>query len=222
MPGGPVAVVSGSNVTMPYAMSALGREAMRECFEHRRETIGEMLLYAKRGMSEGYGSPLWAFTNALTEAVAPESFHPKEERREHLQLFNLFGDPTMKLHAPQTVELTISAHAIVGKGIHVVGQSPMNGKAEIELVVRRDRLRKEPPARLLYDASERSRAAFDVTYREANDPRLSNVSRVVSAGQFEVDLPVPADAYGPCHVRVFISGANGYALGASDVVIARN
>ncbi|MBW3599549.1 MAG: peptidase C25, partial [Planctomycetes bacterium] len=47
-PGGPVAVLAGSRVTMPYAMAVLGANLMDEVFERRRPTIGESLLHAKR------------------------------------------------------------------------------------------------------------------------------------------------------------------------------
>ncbi|MGE0606242.1 MAG: C25 family cysteine peptidase, partial [Pirellulales bacterium] len=46
--GGPVAVVCGSRVTMPYAMTVFGNELMQECFQAQRATLGELLLHAKR------------------------------------------------------------------------------------------------------------------------------------------------------------------------------
>jgi hypothetical protein len=218
-PGGPVAIISGSNVTMPYAMAALGREAMRECFENRRETVGELLLHAKRNTANGYGSPFWSFVNALTATVSPESFQPKQERREHLQLFNLFGDPTMKLHAPKPVPVKAPAKADAGQAIKITGDSPINGNAEIELVVRRDRFRREPKERRVYRTGEKARAEYDATYRAANDPVLATVKLPNCKGKFAVQLTVPADAVGTCHVRVFVSGEKGYAIGATDIEI---
>jgi hypothetical protein len=218
-PGGPVAVISGSNVTMPYAMSFLGREAMRECFENRRETVGELLFQAKRSIVTGYRSPFWSATNALTAAVSPISFQPKEERHEHLQLFNLFGDPTMKVRMPETVQITAPGKAVSGQTIHIAGQSPIDGDGEIELVVRRDRFRSKLPERTNYSTAPDARNAFEAAYQEANDPRLTTTKISVRNGRFEADLAVPIDASGPCHVRVFLSGADGFALGASDVSI---
>lgn len=217
--GGPVAVISGSNVTMPYAMAALGREAMRECFENRRETVGELLLHAKRSTASGYGSPFWSLVNALTVTISPESFQPKQERREHLQLFNLFGDPTMKLHVPRVVAVKAPAKAVAGQQIKVTCDSPIKGDAQIELVVRRDRFRSEPKERTAYRTGEKARAEFDATYRAANDPVLTSVKVPDCKGRFNVQLAVPADAVGPCHVRVFIDGKEGFAVGATDIEI---
>jgi hypothetical protein len=220
-PGGPVAVISGSNVTMPYAMAALGREAMRECFENRRETVGELLLHAKRNTASGYGSPFWSFVNALTVTVSPESFQPKQERREHLQLFNLFGDPTMKLHAPSVVPVKAATNAVAGQRIKITCDSPIEGDARIELVVRRDRFRIEPKERAAYRSGEKARGEFEATYRAANDPVLTSVDVADCNGRFDVWLEVPADADGPCHIRVFVTGKNGFAVGASDIEIRR-
>jgi hypothetical protein len=218
-PGGPVAVISGSNVTMPYAMAALGREAMRECFENRRETVGELLLHAKRNTAGGYGAPFWSFVNALTVAVSDESFQPKQERREHLQLFNLFGDPTMKLHAPKAVPVQAPANAVAGQQIKITCDSPIEGDAQIELVVRRDRFREEPKERTHYRTNEKARAEFEATYQAANDPVLETVKVPGCKGRFDARLAVPADAVGACHVRVFIKGKKGFAVGAADVEI---
>ena len=47
-PGGPVAVVGGSRVTMPYAMAVLGCELMDEFFSADATTLGRALVRAKR------------------------------------------------------------------------------------------------------------------------------------------------------------------------------
>ena len=49
-PGGPVAVLAGSRVTMPYAMAVLGSGLMDEYFRQRPATLGEIVLNAKRQM----------------------------------------------------------------------------------------------------------------------------------------------------------------------------
>src|SRR5690606_3312748 len=47
-PRGPVAVVGGSRVTMPYAMALLGTGMMKGVFQSRLDTLGEVMVYAKR------------------------------------------------------------------------------------------------------------------------------------------------------------------------------
>src|SRR5262249_2456307 len=68
---GPVAVIGGSSETMPYGMAAMGREAIREYFVNRCETLGQWLLAAKRDTMAGYDLPIWSLVNAATVTLAP-------------------------------------------------------------------------------------------------------------------------------------------------------
>ncbi|MFN5101638.1 MAG: C25 family cysteine peptidase, partial [Planctomycetota bacterium] len=47
-PPGPIAVISGSRVTMPYGLSQFSSELINGCFRDRIETLGELVLQAKR------------------------------------------------------------------------------------------------------------------------------------------------------------------------------
>ena len=49
-PGGPVAALAGSRVTMPYAMAVLGNGLLEQHFVEQRGTLGEIVLHAKRGL----------------------------------------------------------------------------------------------------------------------------------------------------------------------------
>ena len=51
-PGGPVAAVCSSRVSMPYGMSALSLGLIEEYFAGDRQTLGEMLLVAKRKLGQ--------------------------------------------------------------------------------------------------------------------------------------------------------------------------
>ena len=72
-PGAPVAIVAGSRVTMPYAMSVMGTELMDQCFRRRRETLGEALLHAKRNMMKETSdeNPERAMLDAVAAAISP-------------------------------------------------------------------------------------------------------------------------------------------------------
>jgi hypothetical protein len=217
-PGGPVAVFSGSNVTMPYGMGAMGWQAIREYFVNHRETLGELMLSAKRDTMAGYELPIWSLTTALTAAVAPEGVHPKEERLEHLQLFNLFGDPTMRLPYPREVKFQTPQAATAGETLKVQGESSVNGTASVELVVPLDRI--QLPRRDRYESSAKARKEFDATYERANNPRLAAVSTEVRDGHFSAELPIPKDVSGLCSVRIFVQGKDDCAVGASKLRIA--
>ena len=58
-------------------------------------------------------------------------------------------------------------------------------------------------------------ADYAEVYRLANEPRLVSRTIAIEQGSFTTDLPVPAEARGPCHVRVFLEGPQGCAAGAA-------
>ncbi len=211
-PEGPVAVFSGSSVTMPYGMTMLGWEIMQEYFDKHQPTLGELIMHAKRDTMAGYDRPLWGLVDALTVALAPASFHPKEERREHVQLFNLFGDPTMLLHYPRPIVIDAPTQAASGEHIRVTGQCPIAGSGTLELVLRRDRLPDGIAARDRYNSSDVARQQFEKTYLAANNLQLSAIEVRIAGGQFEAELLVPESAHGSCHVRMFVTGESECAL----------
>ena len=107
-PHGPVAVYAGSRVTMPYAMAVMGHELMHEYFLSQSATLGEAILQAKRRMAESRSldatetrdARCWLDAVASTLHAGPELLH--EERLEHILLFNLLGDPLLKLRVPKS------------------------------------------------------------------------------------------------------------------------
>jgi len=215
---GPVAVLCGSRVTMPYAMSVLGGELLEACFAQRAKTLGEAMLIAKRGMAgDKPGDENRMALDSLATLISPGPVDLAGERIEHLHLFNLLGDPALRLTQPGDVLLTVPGKSIAGKQITISGISPIDGKCTVELVVRRDRLTFAPPRRATYNPASAALAAFDDVYRQANDPRLHHQELAVAKGRFAATLDVPATAHGLCQVRVFVEGQSGFALGSADV-----
>lgn len=226
-PGGPIAVLAGSRVTMPYGMSVLGLELVSAAFEAGSSTLGELMVRAKRNtMLAERSDPQSQAIDAVARALAPPGHDLLAERREHLLLFNLLGDPLLRLRWPRNVEVSADAKVAAGGRIRVRGRSSVRGKALVELVVRRDRLHFKPPLRREYDESPASRAEYERVYALANAGCLCRRDLPVDEGEFELQLDVPATARGACHVRVYIEGraADGSAacaLGSADVFVER-
>lgn len=216
--GGPVAVLCATRVTMPYAMSVLGCELLNACFTQGAETIGLAVLQAKRGMMRSENlSPYRKSLDGAAKMMSPEPAEMAAERAEHLDLFNLLGDPLLRIGYPSNVRVETTASAAPGEEITVRGDSPIAGEAQVELVVRRDRLRFQPPRRKQFDVA--ALGDFDDVYERANQSVLAATNLKVSQGAFETRLVVPAEAKGACHVRVFVTGAAA-AAGAADIRIA--
>ncbi len=221
-PGGPVAVVCGSRVTMPYAMAVFGNELMHEWFGQQPETLGELLLHAKRNTvlrerSDDFSVSL----DTAAKALNPKSDDLAAERAEHLLLFNLLGDPLLQIAHPQPIELQVASAATAGGELEVSGTTTVNGHCTCELVVRRDRLTFKAPVRDAFVESPESTAAYNATYRAANNPCLATARCDVVDGRFRVSLAVPPEAHGSCHVRVFVEGTDSFALGHTDLKVQR-
>lgn len=216
--GGPVAIFCGSRVTMPYAMSVLGTELLEQCFTQQPETLGEAILEAKRRMmSADNPSRYRAALDATAELFSPTAGQLEEERAEHLDLFNLLGDPLLRVAYPRAIQVSVARSAAAGRTISVSLTTPLAGSGVVELAVRRDRLTFKPPRRERFDPD--ALAGYGEIYRRANDPRLTSTPVAFEVGSFTTQLEVPAEASGPCNVRVFLEGPDGCACGAADIHI---
>lgn len=224
---GPVAVYCGSRVTMPYAMAVMSNELLDEYFHQQRETLGEVLLNAKRRMvadappAEQTGVNQRALLDAIASAISPSAALLAEERAEHLALFNLLGDPLLRLHRSQPVALTVPESATAGELLEISGVAPSAGRCTVELVCGRDRLRFTAPDRPYFDDDDQSLRQYSDVYRDANDQCWTSATLAVEPGEFHAQLAVPAETLGPCHIRVFIEGPEQSALGSADVYVRR-
>jgi hypothetical protein len=219
---GPVAVLAASRVTLPYGNAVLCSELMAECFTHRRSTLGEMLLHAKRQLcSERPDDPCRSALDLLARLFSPVPATLAVERREHALLYNLLGDPLLSIAHGQDVRLDVQTSARAGESVVLRGMSPVAGTCTLELVSDRGQLTFTPPSRDRYDASLAAEAEFADTYRRANDHRYAAVTLSVPQGAFTTELHVPESARGACYVRAFIAGQTEHAVGAARVLVER-
>ena len=187
-------MLAGSRVTMPYGMAVFGSGLMTEYFQRRPVTLGEAILNAKRQLADdapqGTDRKL---LDLLAKAISPNSQLLSEERLEHVLLFNLFGDPLMRLHHPRTIELQTDDRAMAGGHLEIRGDSPLAGRARVELVNRRDRLRDPSPKRHRYDPSPEAQSAFNATHGRANDRLWSYREVDIDRGSFLTALKIPTE-----------------------------
>ena len=222
--GGPVAVVAGSRVTMPYAMSVLAVGLMDELFQKQCPTVGEALLHAKqRLLSEPAADDQQRhILDTLAATLSPAPKQLADERAEQVLLFNLFGDPLLRLRYPQAIKLEVPGTAKAGTTLKVTGTLPIAGRATVELAVQRGRLTFKAPSRREYPRTAAGLAEFQEVYRMANDPRLASTRLQVDGRRLDARLEVPANASGQCQVCVFIEGIDDCALGATGVKVEAN
>ncbi|MDZ4820349.1 MAG: C25 family cysteine peptidase [Planctomycetota bacterium] len=238
-PVGPVAVLGGSRVTMPYSMWTLGSSLVDQMFEAQRPTLGEVFMHAKRDLApiqrRSFTSafvhcvsrafqdmpsdlPIWAYSTWGYQAVRcigalPADF--QEERREHVSLFNLFGDPLMRMHYPKRFALTVSDSERV---LSIQGRSPVSGAGRIEVLIprhRSQRLANRPH----YLPGEEFFRSFETTYRQANQSVIATATTTVTNGRVAARLQFPRDATGEYIVRVVVDGKSDFAIGHNSIQI---
>lgn len=223
-PDGPVAVLGASRVSMPYAMAVMSHELMEEYFAERHATLGELVQHAKRRSIQGNGDPddgQRALLDGLAGVFSPTRDELDAERTENLYLFNLIGDPLLRLSYPRPIELERPERVQSGDVLTVRGSSPIAGMLSLDLSYRRDRLTFDFAGRAAFDESDPSLDEFDATYRRANDRTLQVVERPIEAGPFEVTITVPEWARGAAVIRAFVAGEQEAALGSVDLTIRK-
>jgi hypothetical protein len=190
-------------------------------FHDHAATIGEAILRAKRrsvGADSGGMSNRWLL-DTLAATVGPPNSDLSAERREHVYLFNLLGDPLSKLRYPQELTLEAPATARAGSRITVAMQSTLAGAGTIEIVADRRVAHPQTAARQAFDATPEALAAYQKTYQSANDSRLCGCDAAIRNGRFAATLDIPADAAGRFCVRAFIAGEKDCALGTANLEI---
>jgi hypothetical protein len=206
-------------------MAVMGHELMDQYFVQRRERLGELVMHAKRQMvrelkeGEQAAQATRHLLDSIATVISPAPELLDAERREHVLMFNLLGDPLLRLDHPHEIAVTTVEEATAGSAIQVRGTTAIHGRCTVELICRRDRLKTRFVARPQYDPRDEALANYTTVYAQANDRQWTSSSFACTAESFETTLQVPDDAQGPCHVRVFVEGADSCGLGAAGLYI---
>jgi hypothetical protein len=239
---GPVAVIAGSRVTMPYGLSQLASEMINGCFRDRIETLGEVVLQAKRRIwiddahadqeppaasrepGTGRVDIRQRYRKIITDmatALNPGEHDLLAERREHVRLMNLLGDPLLKIPYPDTIHIEASESLEPGNTAQVRGSTSIGGKLVIELALVRDRLPEGVVPLNSYDGSPAQLEQMQTTYDTANDLRISRREQIVAPGEFLASIDVPSDAKGRCVISAYVYGNDRWAVGSQRVTVRK-
>lgn len=221
--GGPIAVICGSRVTMPYAMSLLSLEMVHEYFHGDVETLGELTLLSKQRMVKGSANnPKYReMIEGMGQVFSPAPRLLDLERLEHAQLIQLIGDPLLRLKRPDRLELQAKHVPVLGNQIQVSGVSQEAGDLVIELAYPRDRFRERPRRRVNYDPSNESLSEYQRTYEKTHDLVWVTKTISVGAGPFKATLPIPAEIRGACIVRGMLQTADHFSIGSAPIEISK-
>ena len=151
----------------------------------------------------------------LAKSISPKPELVVAERQEHLELFNLIGDPMLRMPHPQAIAVKAPNEAVAGSTIAVEGNCPLTGALLVELVSQRDQQRVKRPPRGPYVESTLAMREFDRTYVRANNRQWCVARQSHQGGKFQCELNLPENCQGPCFVRVFLDGTEWTAVSGS-------
>jgi hypothetical protein len=223
-PGGPVAVL-GSHGICFAAMVQLAADGLFKAgfLDHAPERLRELWLGLKEGLARG---KIDAVTYGLLDAVDGDKNIPQDvQRREHLEMFVLLGDPALRLPVLQAdVKLTIDGDAAAGKMITVRGVVPDRlSKAKVRLTLERPASSEPLGLEALPKAEgEKRQRIMLANHERANRFTLATADTAVSDRRFEARLQIPDEAPWPrLIVRAYASDARQEGMGVEIINLTR-
>ncbi len=101
---GPIAVLASTRVAMPYGLSTFTLEMTREHFSGESKTLGEIVKLAKqRLIATDDPSELRQMIEAMGQGFSPKPELLEAERKEHVDLIHLLGDPLLRIKRGKTI-----------------------------------------------------------------------------------------------------------------------
>lgn len=215
--GGPIAVLAGSRVTMPYGNASAAMGLIHAVYHRRPERLGDAWLQTLSEMATpSSAAPDLQARRMVIDGLATMLGGGRidEERREHMQLYNWFGDPTLRLGHPQELTIDTPGRIAAGQKVLVTGTAPMPGTLTLELHRRLGTVASSPPGR----SAESQVDAILARYRSANDTAIATTQILVGdAGPWKAELSIPAEASGPMRLVVDMESPGGFATGSQSV-----
>lgn len=215
-PRGPVGVIASSRISSPYSNGIVAKELLDALFNTEAATTGELLAAMKRRLVEP--APGDARREQLERMAAgmfeKDPARRRADREDHLFLYNLLGDPCVRIARPERLDVAAPASAGAGATITVTGTAAFDG--ELSVVLERGRKAAVRPA----IAQKKTADDFRAVYDAANSRVLVRSDAAVKKGAFSVELTIPADAApGACAVRVFLAGRSAAAAGGAELAL---
>ena len=216
-PNGPVAAIASSRISMPYGLGVLAKAMLHQMFAAQNRTLGEVCCQAKLQIAAldiddplRVPSQLDQMIETMAGALSPAGHDLAAERREHLWLINLLGDPTLQLHRSETIEfqheLLPSDDAAVQK-IRLHGNSPVVGKLRIECLVQRGVIPSGTTSKTFNGNDSKYKR-----YLAANRVTLSQTEITLSQSRFDTVIELPKLATGKYELRLSIYNQDRSAI----------
>jgi hypothetical protein len=189
-PDGPVAALGSHGICFAAMVELASSGLFEKTF---KQDVPERLGDAWLGLKDGLGKGKIDFiTYRLLDAVDGDSSIPEaDQRREHLEMFVLLGDPALKL--PQvSSDVKLSVDDPSAKVLTVRGEATARLEgAKVRLTLERPVSSDAPDLEPLPESGPARAKVMIANHERANRFLLATTEAVVKGGRFEVKLPVP-------------------------------
>jgi len=194
--GGPIAVFAGSRVTMPYGNTTAAIGLIEGVFEEKLPRLGDAWLSALRKMHHSQtpaASKSRLMIDAVASLISPAGTNLVDERREHMGLYNLLGDPTLRMHQPLPLSMSVATAHNAGEPIELQIKSPITGRLTLSF----------------------DQPLGAVTEGDPNQTTVATLETTIDADQVtRPNLVLPAGITGPIIIRAIVAGENAWATSA--------
>ncbi|PHQ35388.1 C25 family cysteine peptidase [Rhodopirellula bahusiensis] len=208
--GGPIAVIASSRLSMPYGNACMGLGLLESVYSGGPQNtgcdrIGDAMLHAARSLQskeKGTQSTMRVMVDTLASMISPAGTDLQQERLEHAALYQLLGDPTLRLHPPQPLDLSIeSTDDVAARSLSVAVTSPIAGTLIVAI---------ERPLTAITQTPTDSPNDHD-----AHGTTITEHHIEVPAGKRVLQtLSLPLGETGPLIIRGFVHGKTGWASAA--------
>jgi hypothetical protein len=107
---GPVAVIAATRVTMPYGNTVLGHELLKACLVDQTPAMGDILKVAQQStLHPSKDDTMRSQLDSMAEGLTLPPIDLPVERREHVLMYHLFGDPLLRLRRAEAVAVHAAA-----------------------------------------------------------------------------------------------------------------
>jgi hypothetical protein len=154
---------------------------------------------ANESTGAGAGGPsTQELIDSLAAVISPPGSDLRAERREHALLYNLIGDPTLRLVHPESVSISVDPGYDRGSPIGFQVTSAIDGWMTASL----------------------HRPLGWADQDDPNEPTLATLSMQVTGGvSVRRELTPPSEIGGPVVLRVHVAGDDGWAAAAAKTRI---
>ncbi|MEO1528279.1 MAG: C25 family cysteine peptidase [Planctomycetota bacterium] len=208
--GGPIAVIAGTRVTMPYGNCSFTLGMIESIYGNdatpAAQRLGDAWLWAMQRLEkqdQDDTSHMQVLINTVATLISPADADLAEERREHTRLYTLLGDPLLAMKPPSDVQVATQSGFDFGEPIEVTVKSPFAGKCIVSL--------------------DRSLGTIDANAARGADPNdtsMAKLERDVEADATETfTLALPPHHTGNVLIRVHVAGDAGWASGSTQTNI---